>query len=119
MSTSKNQTIKSLQQYDWSKESINQIIHYVKTKELPKGLDSRQRRRFKEKFSKNFDVHKSKLKYTLLDLEVVPSDDTKAKQAVLNRVFKSPQSIGKDRTIFTALCSRNTWGSRRMMSYNF
>ena len=59
MSTSKNQTIKSLQQYDWSKESINQIIHYVKTKELPKGLDSRQRRRFKEKFSKNWDVHKA------------------------------------------------------------
>ena len=68
MSTSKNQTIKSLRQYDWSKESINQIIHYVKTKELPKGLELRQRKRFKEKFRKNFDVHKNKLKYTPLDL---------------------------------------------------
>ena len=113
MSTSKNQTIKSLQQYDWSKESINQIIHYVKTKELPKGLDSRQRRRFKEKFSKNWDVHKSKLKYTPLDLEVIPSDDTKAKQAVLNRVFKSPQSIGKGQNNFHSLVLQKYLGIKK------
>ena len=113
MSTSKNQTIKSLQQYDWSKESINQIIHYVKTKELPKGLDSRQRRRFKEKFSKNWDVHKSKLKYTPLDLEVIPSDDTKAKQVVLNRVFKSPQSIGKGQNNFHSLVLQKYLGIKK------
>ena len=75
--------------------------------------DSRQRRRFKEKFSKNFDVHKSKLKYTPLDLEVIPSDDTKAKQVVLDRVFKSPQSIGKGQNNFHSLVLQKYLGIKK------
>ena len=91
----KQTTIKSLQQYDWTQTSIDRIIHYIKTKELPKGFALRQRNRFEEKFGEDFIVAKGKLIYQPLGLEVVPSDNEKAKQDVLNKVFNSPQAIGK------------------------
>ena len=33
----KQTSIKSLQQYDWTRTSIDRIIHYIRTKEIPKG----------------------------------------------------------------------------------
>ena len=48
----KQTSVKSLQQYGWTQTSINRIIHYISTKELPRGFNLRQRNGFAEKFGK-------------------------------------------------------------------
>ena len=88
----KHTSIKSLQQYDWTQTSIDRIVHYIRTKELPKDFNLRQSNRFEEKFGEDFTIAKGKLIYHPLGLEVVPSNNEKAKQDVLNKVFNSPQA---------------------------
>ena len=109
----KQTSIKSLQQYDWTQTSIDRIIHYIKTKEFPKGFNLRQRNRFKEKFGEDFIVAKGKLIYQPLGLEVVPSNNEKAKQDVLNKVFNSPQAIGKGQNNFHQLVLQSYLGIKK------
>ena len=109
----KQTSIKSLQQYDWKQTSIDHIIHYIKTRELPKDLNARQRKRFEEKFGEDFIIAKGKLIFQPLGLEVVPSDNEKGKQDVLNQVFKSPQAIGKGQNNFHQLVLRSYLGIKK------
>ena len=109
----KQTSIKSLQQYDWTQTSIDRIIHYIKTKELPKDFNLTQRNRFEEKFGEDFIIAKGKLIYQPLGLEVVPSNNEKAKQDVLNKVFKSPQAIGKGQNNFHQLVLQSYLGIKK------
>ena len=109
----KQTSIKSLQQYDWTQTSIDRIIHYIKTKELPKDLNARQRNRFEEKFGQDFTIAKGKLIFQPLGLEVVPSNNEKAKQDVLNKVFNSPQAIGKGQNNFHQLVLQSYLGIKK------
>ena len=109
----KQTSIKSLQQYDWTQTSIDRIIHYIKTKELPEDFNLRQRNRFEEKFGEDFIIAKGKLIFQPLGLEVVPSNNEKAKQDVLNTVFNSPQAIGKGQNNFHQLMLQSYLGIKK------
>ena len=109
----KQTSIKSLQQYDWTQTSIDRIIYYIRTKELPKDFNLRQSNRFEEKFGEDFIVAKGKLIFQPLGLEVVPSNNEKAKQDVLNKVFKSPQAIGKGQNNFHQLVLQSYLGIKK------
>ena len=92
--------ISKLQQYNYTKENINLIINYLKTKTIPPKLNARQRKAFVEKFGKDFTVEKNLLIYTPLNLIAVPSDDENIKNKVLQQVYKSPQALGKGQNNF-------------------
>ena len=109
----KQTSIKSLQQYDWTQTSIDRIIHYIRIKELPRDINTRQSNRFKEKFGEDFIIAKGKLIYQPLGLEVVPSNNEKAKQDVLNKVFNSPQAIGKGQNNFHQLVLQSYLGIKK------
>ena len=109
----KQTSIKSLQQYGWTQTSIDRIINYIRTKELPKDLNLRQRNKCAEKFGEDFIIAKGKLIYQPLGLEVVPSNNEKAKQDVLNKVFNSPQAIGKGQNNFHQLVLQSYLGIKK------
>lgn len=121
--TSKNKSRKIslhvLQQYDWERDSINQIIVYLNSgkREVPKAYDRRQRSRFLEKFAHYFVVKNNALVYAPLNLEVVPSDDDEEgntkRRAYLEKLFRTDEAIGKGQNNFHQLVLRHYLGIKR------
>ena len=81
---------------EWkSKESIKEVIDYISDEKVPKNLNPRQTKRFKEKFDDDFVVENGKLFYKPLtkdgnnrvNLEVV--EPTKeARESKLKEIFE-------------------------------
>ena len=81
---------------EWkSKQSIEEVIDYVRSEEVPKNLNARQTRRFKEKFNDDFVVETGKLFYKpktedgdfRITLEIV--EPTKeARESKLREIFE-------------------------------
>ena len=105
--------ISKLQQYNYTKENINRIINYLKTKTIPPKFNARQRKAFVEKFEKDFTVEKNLLVYKPLNLIAVPSDDENIRKKVLQQVYKSPQALGKGQNNFHQLVLQKYLGIRR------
>ena len=105
--------LSKLQQYNFTQENINHIINYLKTKTISPKLNTRQRKAFVEKFDKDFVVEKGMLIYKPLDLMVIPSDNEKIKNKVLQQVYKSPQALGKGQNNFHQLVLQKYLGIKR------
>ena len=111
--------ISKLQQYNYTKENINRIINYLKTKTIPPKFNARQRKAFVEKFGKDFTVEKNLLVYKPLNLIAVPSDDENIKNKVLQQVYKSPQALGKGQNNFHQLVLQKYLGIKRKDAIDF
>ena len=105
--------LSKLQQYNFTKENINNIIAFIKNKTLPPKLNTRQANAFIKKFKQDFVVVKGNLVYEPLNLIAVPSDDEKIKQKVLEQVYKSPQALGKGQNNFHQLVLQKYLGIKR------
>ena len=98
---SKEISLHVLQQYDWDRASIKEVIIYLNSgkKVVPKPYDRRQRTRFLQKFAHHFVVRNNTLVYAPLNLEAVPSDDDekaqKRRRTYLEKLFRTDEAIGK------------------------
>ena len=106
--------LNKLQQYKWTKQNINNIIDYVKTKQLPSSLKTlSQKKAFVEKFGTDFITVKGNLVYKPLNLIAVPSDDDAIKDRVLTQVYKSPEALGKGQNALHSLVLTKFLGIKR------
>lgn len=72
ISTAKEISLHMLQQYDWDRVSINEIITYLNSgkKEVPKEYDRRQQARFLQKLANHFVVRDNTLVYGPLKMKL-------------------------------------------------
>lgn len=112
-------SLHALQQYDWDRASINEVIVYLNSgkKKVPKPYDRRQRTRFLQKFAHHFVVRNNSLVYAPLNLEAVPSDDDekaqKRRRTYLEKLFRTDEAIGKGQNNFHQLVLRHYLGIKR------
>ena len=117
-SGNKKISLLSLQQYKFTRSSIENIILYIRSggTKLPIDLDQRQRDRFIEKYSNDFSIDRDKLIYKPLNLEVVPEEE---KTIRLEEIFSSPESIGKGINNFHHMVLRKYLGIPRQCIIDF
>lgn len=117
LSTEAKISLHALQQYDWDRSSISQIITYLESGVLPERLDNRQKARFREKFQTNFTTDGKVLVYTPLNLKVISSDEDKEaiekRLACLEELFGTDEAIGKGQNNFHQLVLRHYLGIKR------
>jgi hypothetical protein len=102
----------SLQQYKFTKDTISNIIIYLRSNKskLPDNMNNRQKDRFIETFGSDFTLEEDKLMYGPLKLDVVPPEE---KRARLEELFESPEAIGKGNNNFHQLVLRKYLGISR------
>ena len=105
--------LSKLQQYNWTKANIINIMTFLKTNQIPNNFTSRQKKAFTDKFEKNFAVKQGSLIYTPINLTVVPSDDEKLKNKILTQIYKSPEALGKGQNNFHQLVLQKYLGIKR------
>ena len=86
---------------------------FLKTNQVPKNLNSRQKKSFTEKFKNDFAVKQGSLIYMPMNLTVVPSDDEKLKNKILTQIYKSPEALGKGQNNFHQLVLQKYLGIKR------
>ena len=105
--------LSKLQQYNWTKANIINIMTFLKTNQIPNNFTSRQKKAFTDKFEKDFAVKQGSLIYTPMNLTVVPSDDEKLKNKILTQIYKSPKALGKGQNNFHQLVLQKYLGIKR------
>ena len=117
--TPSSSILRQLQNYKWNQTTITDLIHYFKTKELPKWVrTTRQEKRFYEKYQ-GFAVIKGCLVYVPLGLQVVPEDDTKKCQKILEKVYRLPEALGKGQNNFYGSVVSRFLGIKRKVVVDF
>lgn len=92
--------LQKLQNYKWTKETIQDLIHYFRSGAIPDWItNQRQFKRFGEKYA-DFVVERGRLIYQPLHLEVIPSDDPAKIRTILEEIYRSPEAIGKGQNNF-------------------
>jgi hypothetical protein len=115
--------LQSLQQYDWTQNTIEHIINFIENGILPEDMNARQKRRFKSNFKDNFIIKNTNgetyLYYEPLNLRVVPSDNEELKNKILLQLYETPEAIGKGQNNFHQLVLQKYLGIKRTDVINF
>jgi hypothetical protein len=88
-----------LNNYGFSDKSISDVKNYLATQTLPVSLNTSQKRtRFKQKWSKYWEMRNGKLVYTPLNLTVVPDEE---RNSVLKTIYEDiKQGVGQGIDLF-------------------
>jgi hypothetical protein len=112
--------LNQLQNYNWSHSNVENIKEIIRSKNsknsdllnkmqgshnfikklISENENSNVRRDYHSKFRELFNVKNDVLYYKPLSLQIIPKDDEKEKENILNKHFHGPEGIGKGQNNF-------------------